>query len=109
MMVAGKSLLLGDRAADLLLAYAALVAQVRRGDHVSVRAIREDGDEVEVGVLLNSGSVLVIESSTSPLPEPDNTAAIAYMTAQLDSFGLSGQDDPHPFDANPVDDSSAGS
>lgn len=104
--MAEKSLLIGDRAGDLLLSYAAFIAQVGRGDHVTLRAIGIDGVEVEAGILLNSGTVLVVESSTSILPEPDNAAAIDYMETKLDLFGLDGADTPHPFvttDAPPSD------
>lgn len=96
--MADKSLLMDNRSADLLLAYAALVAQIGRGDHVSLQAIGIDGQEVEVGFLLNSGTVMLIESSTSTLPAPDNHAGIEYMQQQLDSYGLDGHDDPHPFE-----------
>jgi hypothetical protein len=84
--MADKSLLIGDEAADVLLEYAALLAQIGRGDSVRLRAIGADGDEVTVGFLLNSGTVLLIESSTSTLPEPENGDPVAYMTARLDSY-----------------------
>jgi hypothetical protein len=100
-----RSLLIGDRAADLLLAYAALIAQMGRGDHDLLRAIGGDGVEIDAGFLLNSGTSLLVESSTSSIPEPDNAAGIAYLQGRLESFGLDGQDDPHPFAAE--DDSSS--
>jgi hypothetical protein len=84
--MADKSLLIGDEAADLLLRYAALLAQLRRGDSLSLRAFGADGDEVEVGFLLNSGTVLLIETATGNLPEPDNAEGIAYMRERLESF-----------------------
>jgi hypothetical protein len=100
--MADKSLLIGDDAADLLLAYAALIAQIGRGDQVSLHAIGADGDEVTVGFLLNSGTVLLIESSTgSTLPEPDNSDAIEYMSTQLDRY-RGAQVDADPFDAQAV-------
>jgi hypothetical protein len=91
--MADKSLLIGDEAADLLLEYAALLAQIGRGDSVKLRAIGADGDEVTVGFLLNSGTVLLIESSTSGLPEPDNGEAERYMRSRLDSYNPT-QDQP---------------
>ena len=97
--MAEKSLLIGDEAADLLLSYAALVAQIGRGDHVSIRAIGADGDEVTVGFLLNSGTVLLIETSTgSTLSEPDNRDAIQYMSERLASYSDVG-DELHLFNA----------
>lgn len=92
-----SSLLLGDRAADLLLAYAALLAQIGRGDHVSLRAIEVDGAEVEAGFLLNVGTSLLVESTDSHLPEPDNGIGIAYMEQRLDQFDLDRHDDPNAF------------
>lgn len=86
--LAQKSLLIGDEVADLLLAYAALVAERGGGDHVTVRAIGIDGEEVSAQVLLNSGTTLVAESTTSHFPEPDNEELIVYIRARLDFFGL---------------------
>ncbi len=85
--MADKSLLVGNEAADLLMQYAALLAQISRGDAINVSAIGVDGELVEVTFLLNSGTVLLAESSTSGLPEPDNAAVITYMRGQLDSYG----------------------
>lgn len=86
MTMADKSLLIGDEAATLLLSYAALVAQLNRGDELTLRAIGSDGDEVSVGFLLNSGTVLLIESSTATMPEPDNQTAIDYMRARIADY-----------------------
>lgn len=98
--MADKSLLIGDEAADLLLSYAALIAQIGRGDRVTLRAIGADGDEVQVGFLLNSGTVLLIESSSgSALPEPDNREAIEYMREQLGRYNGDGHG-IDPFDAD---------
>jgi hypothetical protein len=84
--MADKSLLVGDEAGDLLLKYAALLAQIGRGDSVQLRAIGIDGDEVTAGFLLNSGTVMLVESSSSRLPEPDNREAVRYMQERLDSY-----------------------
>lgn len=83
---ADKSLLVGDEAADLLLDYAALVAQLGRGDSVRMRAIGVDGEVVTVGFLLNSGTTMLIESSTSTLPEPDNAVVNGYLRARLAEY-----------------------
>lgn len=103
MTMADKSLLIGDEAADLLLSYAALVAKVGGGDQVQIRAIGADGDQVTVGFLLNSGTVLLIESAGSALPEPDNSDAEAYMRDRMASYhGI--DDEISPF--NTVSDES---
>jgi len=88
--MADKSLLVGDEAANLLMKYAALLAQINRGDALDIRALGVDGAEVEVTFLLNSGTVLLAETSASVLPEPDNGPAVQYMRAQLDSYGNDG-------------------
>lgn len=95
--MADKSLLIGDEAADLLLEYAALLAQIGRGDSVRIRAIGVDGDEVTVGFLLNSGTVLLVETSTSTLPEPDNAGVARYMRQRLDSYSGNLDQSPDPF------------
>ena len=86
--MADKSLLIGDEAADLLLEYAALLAQIGGGDAVRVHAIGADGDPVTVGFLLNGGTVLLVETSTSSLPEPENGEAVAYLRGRLASYGM---------------------
>ena len=98
--MADKSLLIGDEAADLLLSYAALVAKVGGGDEVRIRAIGVDGDEVTVGFLLNSGTVLLIESAGDAVKEPDNADAVAYMSSRIASYrGL--DDEISPFNTVP--------
>lgn len=84
--VADKSLLVGDLAANLLLEYASLLAQIGSSDTVKLRAVSGDGDEVVVTFLLNSGTVMVAESTHSSLPEPENSEAEAYLRKRLDSY-----------------------
>jgi hypothetical protein len=81
---ADKSLLLGDEAAELLVSYAALLGRKSSADDVTLNAYGSDGDPVEVTFLLNSGSVLVVESSESAVPEPDNHSGIDYMRDRMD-------------------------
>lgn len=88
--MADKSLLVGDEAAGLLMRYAALLAQINRGDSLDLSAIGVDGEQVHVTFLLNSGTVLLAETSRSDLPEPDNSHAIRYMRGELDSYGRDG-------------------
>jgi hypothetical protein len=83
---ADRSLLVGDEAADLLLDYAALVAQLGRGDSVRMRAIGVDGEAVTVGFLLNSGTTMLIESSASTLSEPDNAVVVEHLRARLAEY-----------------------
>jgi hypothetical protein len=46
---------------------------------------------VTVGFLLNGGTVLLVESSTSTLPEPDNGEAVAYLRGRLAGYGVGAQ------------------
>lgn len=85
--MAEKSLLIGNEATDLLTSYAALLARIPSGDAVTLRAIGVDGAEVEATFVLNSGTVLMAESSSSTLQEPDNSEGIAYLRERLESYG----------------------
>ena len=85
-LLADKSLLVGDEAADLLLSYAGLIAEVGRGDTITLRAIDQGGDTVVAGLLLNSGTALVTQTTTSTLPEPDNVEVIRYMRERIASY-----------------------
>lgn len=70
---AERELFVGDDAADLLLEYAAALSKALRADVVQLRAFDADGDEVEVRFLLNAGTMLLSESATTAVAEPDNT------------------------------------
>ncbi|BDI22626.1 hypothetical protein L3i23_14020 [Herbiconiux sp. L3-i23] len=87
--MADKSLLIGDEAADTLMEYAALIARSGTGDTVTLQAIGFDGSEVAVTFLLNSGTVLLVESSESSLPAPDNGEQVARMLERLRAFDAS--------------------
>jgi hypothetical protein len=81
---AEKSLLVGDEAADLLLEYAAALARVDSADTVTLTAFGDDGDPVEVTFLLNNGTSILVETSASPAPEPDNAEVVEYMRVRLE-------------------------
>jgi hypothetical protein len=80
---AEKSLLVGDEAADVLLKYAAVLGQHNTADRVVLRALGSDGDDVDATFLLGQGAPLMAETSTTQIPEPDNTAAINLMHAAM--------------------------
>lgn len=86
--VADKSVLIGDRIADALVRYAAHLGNTKSADDVTVRALGVDGEEVDLHLLLNSGVTLASESTDSLLPEPDNSAALAYIDEHLADFEL---------------------
>lgn len=81
--VADKNLLLGDRTADLLVDYAKVMGQENTADTVELHAISSDGDEVVATFLLNSGVTMVIETTSSTLPEPDNHNANEYIQGEI--------------------------
>jgi hypothetical protein len=83
---ANKSLLTGDEAADLLVRYAATLADQKRGDAVRLNTISADGNLTETLFLLDTGAPLLSETTNSGLPDPDNAAAVAYMRGKLTEF-----------------------
>lgn len=85
--LAEKSLLVGDEAADTLVKYAALIAELGSGDTVEVNAVGIDGEAVTATFLLNSGTTLLIETTRSHLPEPDNRRVVEYMQEKLRNYG----------------------
>ena len=78
-----KSLLMGDEAADALLEYARLVGDNDAADTVTLTAIGPDGNTVEVGILLNTSTNLIIESTNSEVEPPDNSAAVRDLRERI--------------------------
>jgi hypothetical protein len=81
-----KSFLVGDVATDLLMRYAALIAQLRGGDSVKVNAISGDGDDVVATLLLNSGTLITAETTRSSQQEPENSELEQYLRGRLEEF-----------------------
>jgi hypothetical protein len=100
--MADKDLLVGDLAADTIVEYAALLARQSSGDTVELHAVSGDGDEVVATLLLNSGTSLMVETTHSSLQEPDNSAAVEYMRAQMQLI-----QSPPPAAASNLDDIAA--
>ncbi len=90
MTMAEKSLLIGDAAADTLVRYAALLAKLGSGDAVELSAVGVDGEQVEVTFLLNSGTVMIAETTNSTLPEPDNSEQVEYMLGRIAAYESTG-------------------
>lgn len=76
-LFANKTVLVGDAAADALVAYGVALAANNAADNVEYTCIGADGGIVQVSFLLNAGSALVAESTPSNLPEPNNHAEVA--------------------------------
>ena len=83
-MYAEKSLLMDDASADALIDYAAALAEAAGGDSVRLVAVGDDGNEVEVAFLLNSATVLIIESASADLEMPANDDAVRIMRQKAD-------------------------
>jgi hypothetical protein len=81
-----KSFLLGDVATDLLMQYAAIVARTRGGDSLKVNAISGDGDDVVATFLINSGTLLTAETTSSSQQEPDNAELEQYLRARMAEY-----------------------
>jgi hypothetical protein len=81
--VGDKSLLVGDEEADLLVDYAAALANSGRADTVRLSAIGTDGNSVVANFLLDASSQLISETASAVVDEPDNSDAITYMREQM--------------------------
>lgn len=82
-MFADRALLIGDTAADLLLEYAAALSSAGQVDTVRLHAISPQRTEVEAGLLLDSATTLMIETTNTVAEEPANTAAEHYMQERI--------------------------
>ena len=80
---ADRSVLTGDEAADLLVQFSALLAETGHADSVTLNALGTDGDAIVAKFVLGSGTNLMSASTTSKLPEPENSEALTYMTEQI--------------------------
>lgn len=83
-MYAEKSLLMDDASAEALIDYAAAIADSGGGDTVRLRAVGDDGNQVEVAFLLNSATVLIVESANAVLDVMTNDDAVAYMRGRTE-------------------------
>jgi ethanolamine utilization protein EutP (predicted NTPase) len=80
---ADKSLITGDDAADLIVEYAAVLAQHQDADTVDINAYSSDGQQVSAKLLLDVGAPVMAETTNTDLPEPDNAEAVTYMREQI--------------------------
>jgi hypothetical protein len=80
---ADKSLLIGDDAAHAVLDYATALADRGRADQVTVRAIGDDGNEVEVSLVLDAGTIIAAETTNSTIEPPDNDFMVADIRRRI--------------------------
>ncbi len=76
--------MVGDEAADLLIEYAARLANAHVADSVHLYGINTDGNTVSATLLLSGGTPLMSETATTALPEPDNSEAVQVLTGNID-------------------------
>lgn len=81
---ADKTLFVVDDLADLLVEYSALLGAAQSADSVRVRAVGQDGNEVDVDLVLNSATNIVSESTNSAMQPPENADAVAYMRTRIE-------------------------
>lgn len=74
-----KAHFMGDEAAHQLLEYASALGNAGMSDTVTLMAVDDHGNSVEASFLLNPSTVLLAESSSSGMTEPENATAIEYM------------------------------
>ncbi len=81
---AEKSLLMDDASAETLIEYAAALANSGGADRVHLKAVGVDGNKVEVEFLLNSATVLIVESASADLDLEPNDEAVRWMESRMD-------------------------
>ncbi|MBW9119310.1 hypothetical protein JNB63_04320 [Microbacterium trichothecenolyticum] len=80
---ADKTAFVDDETADVMLEYAGLLAAEHSGDTVSLRAIGQDGNEVEATFVLNMATNIVAESTNSDIEPPANPVVVEYMPEKI--------------------------
>lgn len=94
---ADEAVLMDDAAADALLQYARLIADTGRADAVTLRAIRPDGNAVDVSFLLSPSTTLLVQSTNSENLTTANDGAVADLRgriAAIESPPLAQPDEP---------------
>lgn len=82
-MYGDKSLLMDDDSADALIEYAGAIARAKGGDTIELKAVGDDGNDVTVTFLLNSATVLIVESATGNMQPPVNADAVAEIRQKM--------------------------
>lgn len=68
----------------MLAEYGAVLARRGTADTVVLTVLDPLGEDATATFLLDSGAVLMVESTHSTIPEPDNAEAIAVMRERID-------------------------
>jgi len=84
---AHQQVLIGDAAADGLLAYAAKLGTLRKTEAIQLRVLTLTGEPALAGFLLTPGAPLMTQTVTSEYAEPDNNTSVDYMQRELAHLG----------------------
>ncbi|PPF09576.1 hypothetical protein C5C45_14560 [Rathayibacter rathayi] len=95
-LFADKTILVGDEAADALVEYAVALAAKGTADSVEYSGIGADGASVDATFLVNAAAALVVETTPSDLPEPDNAREVARVRQRI--HALTGEHPVQPGD-----------
>jgi hypothetical protein len=102
LMYGNMSVLVGDDIAEVLLEYAAQVARSEEGDSVDARSVGADGKEVMVTFSMGEGvpvtETVAVETSTTQLPEPDNTDLEVRLHSEIARRRPAWMDAPDPLE-----------
>ena len=96
-----KAHFLDDDAAMTLIAYASALGNAAASDTVTVSAVDDHGNSVDATFLLNPSSVLLVESSTSSIAEPENREIIEYMRGRMDLMANPPSVEPEELRSSP--------
>jgi hypothetical protein len=83
LVFAGRSLFVGDAAADAVVDYTAVLARTASADTVELRAVTEAGNRVEAYLVLDSAAPVMAQTADHDEPEPDNAQVVSYMRAAI--------------------------
>ena len=86
-----SSWLVGDEAADAVLAYAVLMAKDGIADSVDVVVLGPDGNQETTTLVLGPATMIQAQTTRSQLAEPDNAALIEYVTSRVTRAQLPAQ------------------
>lgn len=76
---AREPVLLGDDAADGLMAYASRLSSLRLTENIQLRVLTLAGAPAAAGFMLTPGAPLMTLSHECEYPEPDNVDQVAFM------------------------------
>ena len=79
----GNTWLVGDETAEVVVAYALLLAHKETADSVDILVYDINGDRRWVTLLIGPASMMTVETSSSTLDAPDNTDPIARIRERM--------------------------